>query len=456
MKANMTMDMTNFLVTGSSGAKNHPTTEGGYYVPGFHVEDHTIDVPLDWNDETAGTITLFYREIVDPARRHDDLPLLLHLQGGPGGKGQRPMPGDAWLGEAVRHYRVIMPDQRGTGRSTPVDGHVVAGFGTAEQAADYLSHFLADSIVRDFEYLRVKRYGGRRWTTIGQSYGGFLTLTYLSLFPRGLGACMTMGGIPGVPPDADEVYRHTYPRAALKSRLYYERYPQDRRIVADVADHLATHEVRLPNGDPFSVARLQSLGSVFGMGTGFDQIHWMFDEAFTPDGRLSDTFLYQVLNRTSNAGNQLYWTLQEFIYGNGHSGPMNWAAYRELANHPEFGEERRPLMFFGEMAFPWMFEEISCLRPFGPAVELLMRRDEWPTIYRPDVLAGNEVPVQSLVYFDDLYVDSGLQLNTLSHVGNAHAWVTNEFEHDGLHGDKVFKHLYNEALNRGDLDSLFR
>ena len=33
--------------------------------------------------------------------------------------------------------------------------------------------------------------------------------------------------------------------------------------------------------------------------------------------------------------------------------------------------------------------------------------------------------------------------------------ITNEFEHDGLHGSLVFKHLYTEALNRGDLEELF-
>ncbi|KAA8831072.1 alpha/beta fold hydrolase [Bifidobacterium tissieri] len=425
------------------------TDSAGYFVPGFWVRDHTIEVPLDWNDESKGTITLFYREITAPDKRDEDLPLLLHLQGGPGGKGQRPMPGDAWLGEAVRRYRVIMPDQRGTGKSTPVDGHMVEALGSAEAGAEYLSHFLADSIVRDFEYLRTYRFGSRRWTTIGQSYGGFLTLTYLSLYPQALGACMTMGGIPGVPPDADDVYRHTYPRAALKSRLYYERYPQDERIVADVADYLDSHDVRLPNGDPFSVRRLQSVGSVFGMGTGFDRIHWLFDEAFTPDGRLADTFLYQVLNSTSNAGSPLYWTLQEFIYGNAHSGPMDWAAERELPNHPEFDTDARPLVFFGEMTFRWMFREISCLKPFLPAVELLMQRDEWPVIYRPDVLAANEVPLQSLVYFDDLYVDSGIQLRTLSHIGNAKAWVTNEYQHDGITHAGVFTHLDDLIMERG-------
>ena len=54
-----------------------------------------------------------------------------------------------------------------------------------------------------------------------------------------------------------------------------------------------------------------------------------------------------------------------------------------------------------------------------------------------------------------MYVDSGLQLDTLSRVGRSHYWTTNEFEHDGVHGATVFRHLFNEALNRGDLAELF-
>ena len=72
-------------------------------------------------------------------------------------------------------------------------------------------------------------------------------------------------------------------------------------------------------------------------------------------------------------------------------------------------------------------------------------------IYDEERLASNEVPLQAAVYFDDMYVDSGLQLDTLSRVGASHAWVTNEFEHDGNHGPSVFKHLLEEAMGRGDL-----
>lgn len=105
--------------------------------------------------------------------------------------------------------------------------------------------------------------------------------------------------------------------------------------------------------------------------------------------------------------------------------------------------------------FPWMFEQEVALRPFKPAMDVLMESTHFGTIYDADQLARNEVPLQAAVYFDDMYVDSGLQLDTLSRVGNSHYWTTNEFEHDGLHGSTVFKHLYTEALNRGDLEELF-
>lgn len=442
---------------------------GNYYIPGLHVEDHSITVPLDWRgveptDTTAvqkacddSSLSLFYRVVCDPTKVHEDLPLLVFLQGGPGGAGPRPLTAsdEAWIGEAIKHFRVVLPDQRGTGRSSQVSANGIVALGGAQEQAEYLKRFLADSIVRDFEYLRLTAFGGRRWMSLGQSYGGFLTLTYLSLFPQGLRACFTTGGIPGVPASADEVYRHTYPRVLSKTRQYYERYPQDEAVLGSIADRLAQGDVKLPNGDPFSVQRLQSLGQGFGMKPGFERVHWLVDEAFDTTGNLSEGFLMQVLNTTSSAGRPLYWSLQEPIYADGgDSGdcdPLRWAAQRELGNHPEFAATQRPLIFTGEMCYPWMFEEDYALRPLKSAVDELMESREWGKIYDVDQLAHNEVPLQSGVYFDDMYVDSGIQLDTLSRIGSSHYWVTNDYEHDGVHGSNVFAHLLELAASRGDL-----
>lgn len=439
-----------------------------YYVPGLHISEHTIDVPFDWTGITPGhgftgrTLRLFYRQICDPEHVHDDLPLLVFFQGGPGGACPRPLnpQSDGWIAEAVKHFRIVLPDQRGTGRSSHVDGNTIAAM-NGKQGADYLQHFLADSIVRDFEHLRRTEFAGRQWVTLGQSYGGFLTLTYLSLFPEGVTASFTTGGIPHIPASAQELYEHTFVKMRMKNEQFYERYPQDRERVAMIADRLASQDVALPNGDPFTVERLQTLGSLFGMKPSFERVHWLLDEAFadgdgeaSADCPLTQDFLFDVMTDTHT--NELYWPLQEFIYANGTlDAPTDWAAQRVRNNLPAFSVDTRPLLFTGECTFPWMFTQERQLRPFRPAVEELMQRTRFGTIYDAQRLENNEVPLQAAVYYDDMYVPSELSLDTLSHVGRSHAWVTNEFEHDGVHGSAVFRHIFTEALDRGDLADLF-
>ena len=164
-----------------------------YTIPGMHVREHTVEVPLDWSNP-GETITVFARELVDPTRKDEDLPCLLFLQGGPGGRGPRPIGVTGWIGRALKNYRVVLMDQRGTGRSTPVTRRRIAAM-SAEEGADYLACFRADSIIADAEHLRKTVFGDKPWSTLGQSYGGFLTLTYLSKAPEGLTACYVTGGL---------------------------------------------------------------------------------------------------------------------------------------------------------------------------------------------------------------------------------------------------------------------
>lgn len=420
-----------------------------YALPGIWVREQSIRVPLDWWDAEAGEISVFVRELVDPDRRREELPLLTYLQGGPGGANPRPVDASGWIGEALQHYRIVLVDQRGTGRSTPIDAHTIAAFGDGVLGADYLAHFRADSIVRDLEQVRTSLYGGTKWATLAQSYGGWLTLAYLSHAPGAIAASYVCGGIPGTPADAEEVYRRTFTRVEQKNAEFARRYPQDVAVVAAIADRLSGEDVRLPDGDRLTVQRFQSLGIDFGMKPGFERMHWLLDDAFTPDGRLSESFLAQVLARTSSAGNPLFWTLQESIYGDEQSGATNWAAQRERDRRPQFDVDRRPLLFTGEMAFPWMFDEVRLLRGFRDAVHELASRERWSRLYDFDALAANEAPVAAAVYYDDMYVDAHLQLDTLSRVGNSVSWVTNEFEHDGIGSGRTFTRLRELVRDRG-------
>ena len=469
-----------------------------YYLPGLYVEDYSIEVPLDWRGlepaalasgrmalpttsaipGAAPTLKLFYRVACAPENVGRNLPLLIYLQGGPGGESPRPTSSTdgGWLADALKRFRVVLPDQRGCGRSSRVDGPVIACVGERAAAtgadsacaqAAYLKRFLASSIVCDFEYLRLAAFGGAPWVALGQSYGGFLALTYLSFFPEGIAAGFACGGIPHVPGSAEEVYAHTFPRMAHKTRSWYARYPEDEERMGALADYVAAHDVRLPDGSPLTVARLQTLGQGMGMKPYAERLHNLLDLAFAgSDGtvpangtaglRLSEGFLMSALSTLSQAGRPLYWTLQEFIYADGSRpvAPIRWAAAREYAARPEFSPTARPFMLTGEAAFPWMFDaELGdpALKPFAAAMDALMEDTDFDPIYDAARLVANAVPLYAAVYFDDVYVDSGLQLDTLSRMGAAHPWITNEFEHDGLRTGKVFKRLLDEALAAGDL-----
>ncbi|MFK4221926.1 alpha/beta fold hydrolase [Streptomyces sp. NPDC019890] len=400
--------------------------------PAYATVDHVFTVPLDHSAPHGPDIQVFAREVVDPGRAGEGLPWLLYLQGGPGGKSPRPSAGSpSWLPQALKTHRVLLLDQRGTGRSTPVTARSAARFASPAQLAAYLGHFRADSVVADAELIRRQLCGEQPWETLGQSYGGFLTLTYLSQAPEGLRACYVTGGLPGLAATADDVYARTYPRVRDRVLDFYARYPDDAARLRKIADLLATTEVRLPNGDRLTTRRLRTLGLALGMGDGFERIHWLLDESLDADGEPSDTFLHQVMALTGFTDNPLFAVMQETLYGQG-AGSSGWAASRVLADLPEFAEDADPLLLTGEMIYPWMFRDITGLRPFADAADLLAERADWPPLYDLHRLAVNQVPLAAIVYHDDMYVDAALSLRTAREVGATRVWVTNEWEHDGV------------------------
>lgn len=416
-----------------------------YAIPGFHIHDHRFSVPLNWADPSGAQIAVFAREVTAAGRDSRNLPVLLYLQGGPGGKSPRPVEGGpGWLAVATQRFRVLLLDQRGTGRSHPVQAHHMAGL-TAEEGARYLAHFRADSIVRDAEHIRRTLLGDDKWYTLGQSYGGFLTLSYLSHAPEGLAGCYITGGLPGIHADAEEVYRRTFRRVADKNAQYFRRYPQDRALLDQLADVLAARDVRLADGDRLTVQRLQSLGHGLGMSDGFETVHWLLDEAFCADGQLADGFLDAIGKATSFAQRPLFAAIHEPIYSQ-NGARSDWAAARVQADLPQFAPTARPLLFTGEMIFPWMFAEMQALHPFAAAAEALARMPLAPALYDPLRLAANEVPLAAAIYTDDMYVDLDLSLQTARSIGSTRVWLTNEYEHNGLRASpRVLERLLGMA-----------
>ncbi|HET7247776.1 MAG TPA: alpha/beta fold hydrolase [Streptosporangiaceae bacterium] len=404
-----------------------------YRQPGVVLTDHVFAVPLDHDAPGGERIEVFTREVVAAGKTGADLPRLLFLQGGPGFGGPRLSGRTSWLDAALDSYRVLLLDQRGTGRSTPVTRHSLAARGSARDQARYLSLFRADSIVADAEFIR-RELGGAPWSVLGQSFGGFCTVTYLSKAADGIREAFITGGVPGLAATADDVYRRTYPRVRAKTLAHYARYPGDVEQARRVARHLAGTQVLLPDGAPLTVAAFQTLGGMLGQSTGSDELHYLLEGAFEGD-RLGDAFLHEVYGHLTFATGPLYAALHEPCYAQG--AATRWSAQRIRAEFPGFdpgpalaGAE--PLLFTGEMIYPWMFEQDPVLRPFLAAAELVAEYSGWPPLYDAARLAANEVPVAAAVYFDDMYVPQDLSVPTAAAIRGLRAWVTNEYEHDGL------------------------
>ena len=409
-----------------------------YRQAGTVLTDHTFTVPLDHDRPDGEQIEVFAREVAaahGPASQAGPgLPWLLFLQGGPGFGALRPVGREAWLDRALEDYRVLLLDQRGTGRSTPASRHTLAGRGSPQAQADYLAKFRADSIVRDAELIRHQLAGGQPWSVLGQSFGGFCTVSYLSLAPGGLQEAFITGGLPGLEVTADAVYRATYPIVAERNRQHYERYPQDADRAREIARYLVSHQVVLPDGGQLTVPAFQCLGRMLGMSTGSDTLHYLLEDAFT-GGVLSDAFLSQIAAELSFAQAPLYALVHEACYAQG--AATRWAADRVQADFPEFDPAAAvdgdiPLLFTGEMIYPWMFGTDPVLRPLQDVAEELAAREDWPRLYDQAQLAVSQVPAAAAVYFEDMYVPAGFSLATARATRGLRLWVTNEYQHDGL------------------------
>jgi pimeloyl-ACP methyl ester carboxylesterase len=402
--------------------------------PGLLLTEHEFSIPLDHERPDGERITVFAREVAAPDGA--DRPVLVFFQGGPGSEAPRPHGapmGPGWLERALQDYRVLLLDQRGTGRSTPVGA--LPGMSPDAQA-EYLAHFRADAIVRDAEWIR-SELGVERWSVLGQSFGGMCVTTYLACAPDGLREAFITGGLPALGPRIDEVYRATYRLVSERNRAYYERYPDDRARVRELHRRLVSEDVRLPNGDRLSSRRLRQLGGVLGMSDGAENLHYILELPFD-----APAFRHDVERATSYSRNPLYAVIHEACWADG--GVTGWSADRLLPAEFENSE-----LFTGEHVGAWMFEDYGALRPLREASEILARR-EWPRLYDPDQLARNQVPVAAAIYANDMYVPRELSEETAGRIRGLRAWITNEYEHNGLRADggRILGRLIDLARGR--------
>ena len=389
-----------------------------YRLPGAILTEREHAVPLDHETPDGPSITVFTREVAAPDG--EERPYLVFLQGGPGMEATRPTsPPSGWMKRALQDYRVLLLDQRGTGRSSAV-GPTIPGE-TAEAQAAYLAHFRADGIVRDAEWIRGEL-GVDRWSVLGQSFGGFTSMTYLSLAPEGLREVFITGGLSPIARPVDDIYGATYVRLVEKNEAFFARYPDDRARVREILERLGAEEVRLPSGDRLTPRRFRQLGNWLGDSAGFELLHHVLELPFA-----SPAFLHDVEAGSRFARNPIYATLHESSYADGVA--TRWSAARLL---PDAVEEQG--YFTAEHVFPWMWEDYGGLRGHREVAELLAEHP-WPRLYDAERLRTNEVPVAATIYVDDLYVERAFAEETARTIRGLRPWITNEYEHNGLRAD---------------------
>lgn len=416
--------------------------------PGIVCRGHYFPVPLDHQKPKGSQIVVFAREVV--ARENadkPDLPWMVFLQGGPGFQSPRPEGADGWLKTALKDYRVLLLDQRGTGLSTPVTHETLDDFPNAKAQAEYLRCFRADSIVADCEIIRKQLTGGAAWMALGQSYGGFCITTYLSFAPQGLSGAILTGGLPPLVNQSDEVYRATYRQVIANNKRFYELFPDDIDLVKAIVEHLDQNQVLLPSGEILTRRRFLQLGQFLGFagaGHSLNTMHYLLERAFVPGSAkptLSYYFLRDVERHIDYNTNPIYSLLHEACYCQGEAS--NWSAQRICAEFPEFAPQHQPVYFTGEMIYSWMFDDYACLKPLKAVAEELAQYSDWPRLYDTSVLKRNSVPCAASIYYNDMYVDKDFAQQTASQIRGLKLWITNEYEHDGLrnNGEKVLGRL---------------
>ncbi|MBN9175868.1 MAG: alpha/beta fold hydrolase [Microbacterium sp.] len=402
----------------------------------LRIDDHVLTLPLVWGDD-ADARTIDVHAAVVTREGGEDLPYLLFLQGGPGFEAPRPFTAPAapsWLGAALEHYRVVLLDQRGTGASTPFgDADLDRG---DEAIAEYVTHLRADAIVEDAEAIR-QSLGAASWSVLGQSFGGFTILRYLSVHAASLDEVYITGGLSAVGRRPDEVYALTYDKMRDASEAYYRRFPEHRDAMRARLDLAASGSLVLPDGEVVSLSRLRSLGMLLGTNDGWQTLHALLET----DPR-SNAFHHDLAAALPfSPRNPLYYLFHESSYADGFA--TRWAADR--VEPGDFRDD--PTLLTGEHARRDWLDTVPGLIPWRGAA-LRIADVEWTRLYDADALAASGARGAAAVYVNDVFVPVEFSVETARLLPGVTPWVTSEHEHNGLRAGDVLPRLIDLAHGR--------
>ena len=414
--------------------------------PGITVHEYSLEVPWDRANPTLGTFELFARELV--AAGGEDNPPLLFLQGGPGNPAPRIMQG--WIPEALKHYRVFLMDERGTGRSGKIDRTTPELIRT-----EIISKLRGPDVVADAEDLR-RHLGFERWDVLGNSFGALCTASYLSFYPEGLRKAYLTGAVPQIGWSADVYNESSFDLLEKRIKEFYSAVPYAESTVRQVCQHLDNHEEFLPTGERLSSQRFRFIGVALGEELGFHHLAVLLESPFTVhngEKRLRGDFLALVSQIVGLQANPLWAVLHETLFG-APGIKTDWAALRAATGRAGFDLEAdpanasEPFYLLGNHFFPHHFAEDPALRPFKEVVHEMHQQTNWSYVFDEDRLRANTVPAVAALYERDMFIPFERATASAAQIGGMQVWSHPRWDHDAiyLHGAELFTAVYTQLV----------
>lgn len=378
-----------------------------------------------------------------------DQPILLYLCGGPGAENppNRNPAMNQWL---LDHgYSILYLDYRGCGESSPIYAHHLLHnlkIKDDRKVADYLTHFCQDNIVRDLEAIRQTLSKERvtaggypvKWTILGQSYGGYISLTYLSMFPECLKDVFITGGLPPCGMKLDDYFRIEYQDIVKQNQSFYRAYPDAnilvRRILELIKD-IGPKKIKMTGRGYFNGQKLLTLGRQFGSQVGFPEVYNLlqcikFDLEQTGELRMETTSQFEsilhvderplypiLLEQTWCSGGKTRWAAEHVareIEGFGYLHMDDDGNYRDPAGTPADA----PIYFTANTYCRFHYDTHEELVDLKGAAEILAEHD-WECPYNYEMLSSNscQVPVYAVSFEKDMHLDVGVAARTAAKVG---------------------------------------
>ena len=306
----------------------------------------------------ARHISVFTREVAAPDGR--DRPYLVFLQGGPGFEATRPTsPPSGWLARALADFRVLLLDQRGTGRSTPV-GSVIPGATPPIRPSTSPTSARTRSCATRTDPRRTRPRALER----ARPELRRLHLAHLPVArPRGPagGADHRRPGAGDEPAGRRGLHGHLGARTRSQPALP-RAIPGRPRSSRTILGPPRRRGRSPPNGDRLTARRFRQTGMWLGDSAGFERLHHLLE---LPFGR--PAFLWDAQQASAWERNPIYATLHESSYADG--GATRWSAHRVRPTvrglRAAHGGARLPL-------------DVGRLR--GACVPTVTRRSCWPSI----------------------------------------------------------------------------